>query len=193
MFAAIRAATITAARRDDFHIVHISVQATHVHLIIEAASRTALARGMQSFEISAARHLNRAVGARVGMRRTGTVFPDRYHPRILNSPRSVRNAIAYVLNNWRHHGEHARAFARRWRIDPFSSGWSFSGWKHLERAALLPQVPASYRPLWTWLPETWLLSTGWRRHGLIRCDELPGRDQRGSPRSHRHAIRSVAP
>ncbi|HUJ57115.1 MAG TPA: transposase [Kofleriaceae bacterium] len=170
-YAAIRAATLTAARQHaDFHIVHISIQATHVHLIVEASDRVALARGMQGFEISAARHVNRAITKRLGMRRTGPVFPDRYHPRILNSPRSVRHAIAYVLNNWRHHGAHVHAFARRWRIDPFSSAIGFDGWKSLAPSA----PPPSYKAMWTWLPRTWLLSTGWRRHGLIRADEIPG-------------------
>ena len=170
-YAAIRAATLTAARQhSDFHIVHISIQATHVHLIVEAADKTALARGMQGFQISAARHVNKAITKRIGMRRTGPVFPDRYHPRILNSPRSVRHAIAYVLNNWRHHGEHERAFALRWRVDPFSSAIGFDGWRSLTPIAL----PAPYQAMWTWQPRTWLLSTGWRRHGLIRANEIPG-------------------
>ena len=71
---AVSACAITAAKRDDFHIVHASVQGTHVHLIIEAQHRMALAKGMQGFEISAAKHLNRAVP-----RRRGSVFSDRYH------------------------------------------------------------------------------------------------------------------
>jgi hypothetical protein len=52
------------------------------HLLVEAGSRTALARGMQGFEISAAKHLNAAVSKARGRRRRGAVFPDRYHARI---------------------------------------------------------------------------------------------------------------
>jgi REP element-mobilizing transposase RayT len=71
MYRALREATLTVARRElayadsrAFRIVHVSIQRTHVHLLVEAANRTALSRGMQSFQISAARHINRAAGAR---------------------------------------------------------------------------------------------------------------------------------
>ena len=33
---AIREATLTTARRDDFRIVHLSIQRTHLHLLVEA-------------------------------------------------------------------------------------------------------------------------------------------------------------
>src|ERR1043166_8529151 len=36
VYGAIREATLTTARRDDFRIVHLSIQRTHVHLIVEA-------------------------------------------------------------------------------------------------------------------------------------------------------------
>ena len=54
-YRAIRAATITAAKRTDFRIVHLSLQRTHVHMIVEADHETALAKGMQGFQISAAK------------------------------------------------------------------------------------------------------------------------------------------
>ena len=54
---AIREALITVARLDAFHIVHFSVQRTHIHLICEAEGRHALSRGMQTFGISAAKHI----------------------------------------------------------------------------------------------------------------------------------------
>src|SRR5690349_1787857 len=44
-YRALREATITTAKRDDFHIVHISIQGNHAHLIVEAEDRMALARG----------------------------------------------------------------------------------------------------------------------------------------------------
>jgi len=31
-----------------------------------------------------------------------------------------------------------------------------------------------YDPLIVWLPKTWLLREGWRRHGLVRMDEVQG-------------------
>src|SRR5437660_856045 len=59
MYRAIRWATLTvAASHEAFRIVHLSIQGNHIHLICEADNRTRLARGVQGFEISAARHIN---------------------------------------------------------------------------------------------------------------------------------------
>jgi len=62
MYKALRDATITAALRERFRIVHISLQRTHVHLLVEADHKAALGRGMQGFLISAARRINTALG-----------------------------------------------------------------------------------------------------------------------------------
>jgi REP element-mobilizing transposase RayT len=169
VYAAIREATITAAAFEDCRIVHFSIQRGHLHLICEAKNRTALATGMQGFAISAARHINRALG------RKGTVFPDRYHVVILETPRQVRNCVTYVMNNWRHHGEDRAPFAKKWLVDPFSSGLAFSGWKELEGAAVMwkPSVD-TYQSLITWHPKTWLLREGWLRHGRVGATEVPG-------------------
>src|SRR5512140_1124553 len=178
LYLAIRDATITVAKLDDFRIVHLSIQATHLHLIVEAQHRTALSRGMQAFQISAAKQVNRVLGERAGERRRGTVFSDRYHARILPSPRQVRNCVAYVLNNWRHHGEDRGRRSRTWLVDPFSSGVAFDGWK--ERAIedglayKLFDVRSTYKALVVWLPRSWLLRVGWRRHGAISLFEVPG-------------------
>ena len=74
-----------------------------------------------------------------------------------------------MLNNWRRHHEDR---ARAWSIDPFSSGILFGGWKELEHELFMPRYRETYRPLIVWLPRTWLLSTGLRRHGLIRQAEV---------------------
>src|SRR5882672_10797587 len=39
VYHAIREATLTTARREDFRIVHLSIQRTHVHLLVEAKDR----------------------------------------------------------------------------------------------------------------------------------------------------------
>jgi REP element-mobilizing transposase RayT len=174
MFLALREATIVVAKYEAFRIVHMSIQRTHVHFIIEAQDRMVLAKGMQVFQISAAKQINRVVLERTGVKRRGSVFTDRYHARIMRTPREVRNCITYVLNNWRHHGEHQRRFARRWDIDPYSSAISFGGWKELADADVMPRPPSTYRPLVVWLPKTHLLAVLWRRHGLIRYEEIPG-------------------
>src|SRR3954467_1458484 len=106
VYQAIREATLTTALREDFRIVHLSIQRTHVHLLVEANDKAALASGMQGFQISAAKHLNAAVSkGKPGPRRRGTVFPDRYHAEIITSPTQARHTLSYVINNWRKHEE----------------------------------------------------------------------------------------
>jgi len=114
-----------------FRIVHFSLQNTHIHLICEANDKRVLAKGMQAFQISAARHLNAPLSRRRRKKHSGQVFTDRYHTEDLGSPSQVRNAITYVLNNWRrHHADTASAFELfRGRLDPFASGLAFGGGK----------------------------------------------------------------
>ena len=108
------------AERVDFRIVHLSLQHNHVHLIVEAHNGEALESGMRAFAISLARRINHVLG------RKGKVFAFRYHTTTLRSPTQVRNAIAYVLNNWRRHNEDERELeARFWLIDRYSSALRF--------------------------------------------------------------------
>ncbi|HEY3353632.1 MAG TPA: transposase [Polyangia bacterium] len=88
-------AAIRAAQRPDFRIVHFSIQGDHLHLIVEASDRAALVRGRRGFAIRSAKAVNRAVDHR------GRVWADRYHARALRTPRETRNAIVYVIQNWR--------------------------------------------------------------------------------------------
>ena len=163
---------MTAKLGRSFHIVHFSIQRTHIHLIVEASDRMALARGMQAFGISAAKQINATLRDPDGKRRRGKVFADRYHTRALKTPREVRNCLAYVLNNWRHHREDREPLKHPWRIDPHSSALKFGGWK--ERDGDLFRVPRGYSGPMVWWPKTWLLRVGWRKHGLISVDEIPG-------------------
>jgi len=111
---------------------------------------------------------------RTGTRRKGQVFIDRFHMRILKTPREVRNAVAYVLNNWRRHEEDRANHAKAWKVDPFSNGWQFAGWKERQGEWLAYRTPPTYESLITWFPRTWLLREGWRKHGLISIHEIPG-------------------
>ncbi len=70
--AAIAHAVKLTAARSNFRIVDVTVRAKRLELVITADDQVALSRGMQGFQVSAARALNRAAG------RKGTVFPDRY-------------------------------------------------------------------------------------------------------------------
>jgi REP element-mobilizing transposase RayT len=175
---AIRDATITTARREDFRIVHVSLQRTHVHLLVEADNKKALASGLQGFQISAAKHLNAAISKRrPGPHRRGTVFPDRYHAEIITSPRQARHALSYVLSNFRKHREDLVAPASSWAIDWFSSAVMFPGWAEYEDQAFLWRGPPTYEPLVVYQPRTWLLREGWKIHGTISCHDIPSLKQ----------------
>jgi putative transposase len=73
IYQAIRGATFKVLGRPEFRICHLSIQNGHIHLLVEALDEKQLARGMQSFQISAARRINHALSRR------GRVFVDRYH------------------------------------------------------------------------------------------------------------------
>jgi hypothetical protein len=95
-------------------------------------------------------------------RRVGSVFADRFHARELRTPREVRAALVYVIQNARHHGWQLRG------IDPCSSGPWFDGWRDgwKQKLPILVDRPVS-------AARTWLLDEGWRRRGLIGLEETP--------------------
>lgn len=162
VYRAVRTATIVLGKREDVRIVHLSIQRTHLHLLVEAEHRLALAAGMKAFQISAAKQINRLLqtGAE---RRRGQVFADRYHTDLVATPRDAHYVLGYVINNWRKHGEDRAEPA--WRIDPFSTAAQL--WPELER------VEPAYEPLAVWAPRTWLLAEGWREHGPISYLDAP--------------------
>jgi REP element-mobilizing transposase RayT len=173
-YQAIRAATLTTARRENFRIIQLSIQNNHVHLLVEADDKAALASGMQGFQVSAAKHLNAAISTgKPGPRRRGTVFPDRYHAEIITSPTQARHALSYVLSNWRKHEEDRKAPMSSWTIDWFSSAVTFPGWAEYGDEPFLWRGPPTYDPMIVYQPRTWLLREGWRRAGSISCHEVP--------------------
>ena len=143
--------------------MHYSIQTDHGHFIVEAVGREALGRGMKSLSARFGRAVNRALG------RKGPVLAERYHLRVLRSPRQVRNALAYVLLNARRHlaKRRGRAAVRGERLDPASSARWFDGWARPHAA--LHERARAVAPA-----HTWLLRVGWRRHGLIAPTEVPG-------------------
>jgi REP element-mobilizing transposase RayT len=174
LYKAMRNATITAALRERFRIVHVSIQRNHVHMLVEADSKLALARGMQGFQISAARHINTALGFGA-RRRRGPVFADRYHVEVITSPTRARHALSYVLSNWRHHKEDQHGLAATWLVDPFSSGISFPDWQELDGQAWMWPSRETYDPLMVRRPQSWLLREGWKIRGSISAREVPGK------------------
>lgn len=160
---------IAKAQRPDFRIVHFSVQATHLHLIVEATSDAARTRGLQGLVVRLARSINRAV------QRRGALFAERYHARALRTPREVRDAIRYVLNNARHHLHGDNPHIDEHWVDAYSSGLWFDGWARPLIVDHWSTFHVLQRPAPVVAPRVWLLAQGWRRHGLLRFDEVPGR------------------
>ena len=152
VFPAVRRA-LTDGSRHGFRVVEFSVQHDHVHVIIEAPDTRGLSRGVQGLAIRIAKRVNRALG------RCGRVWGGRFHARALRTPREVRNALVYVLHNWRKHVRGA------WGIDLRSSAAWFAGWRQPVRHT--DGQPTVARP------QTWLAAVGWRRLGLISLEERP--------------------
>jgi putative transposase len=149
--------------RGEFRLVHYSLQGDHAHLLVEARDREAMGRGMKSLAARFSRAVNRV------FRRSGAVLADRYHLRVLRSPLEVRRALAYVLLNGRRHTKRPKPGAVS---DPASSGRWFDGWSRKPRVRLAHAPPANPAVA---APHTWLLRVGWRRHGLLDPDAVPGR------------------
>ncbi len=144
-----------AAERFGTRLVHYSIQTTHLHLVVEAKDRSALSRAMQGLQVRVARALNRL------WKRVGAVFVDRFHARVLRTPREVRNVLVYVLHNAKHHGLSIAG------VDRCSSGPWFDGWRET--------IPLDSRASPCARARTWLLNLGWRVHGLIGVHASPAR------------------
>lgn len=149
--ALLRDALAAGADRLGFRLVEYSVQSNHLHFLAEGEDARAIARGMQGLLVRIAKRLNRH------WTRRGKVLFDRYHARVLTTPREVRNALVYVLHNARKHG------AQILGVDVCSSGPWFRGWR--DRSASAPSRLAAAR--------SWLLKFGWRRAGLLGVNESP--------------------
>jgi hypothetical protein len=89
--------------------------------------------------------------------RRGKPFADRFHSHVLRSPTEVHNALAYVLRNAHHH----RLFLNG-ELDPFSSAAWFDGWNRTPRGTTA-LAPRALLPM----AQTWLMTSGWKRLGLL--------------------------
>ncbi|MGZ6142276.1 MAG: transposase [Myxococcales bacterium] len=134
-----------AAGRFGLRVIEYSVLGDHVHLIVEADSAEALARGMQGLSIRIAKSLTALMNG------GGPLVADHYDGRPLTTPTALVRAIAYVLRNHEHH------FGARGR-DPFSS----DGLDSEQRRTRLS------------LPLSWLLTSGWRRAAPSDLHRLRG-------------------
>ena len=143
----------------DFRVIHYSIQGNHLHLIVEADSERAqgyqpLRAGISGLEIAFARRLN------MMLRRTGKVWDNRYHRHDLKTPKEVRSGLAYVFENYTHHGVKTYGDGV---LDMYSSSWLFDGWEG-------QHVVFDDRERWRWPvrpPETWLARKGYLVHGKL--------------------------
>lgn len=104
-----------ARERLGTRVLQFSVQANHLHLIVETRDKDALGQAMKGLAGRLAKAINRR------MTRSGQVFPDRYHAHVLGSPRQVRNAVKYVRDNTKKHAAQI-GLTCEWELDPFAAG-----------------------------------------------------------------------
>jgi len=161
-YATLRAAFAAGCARSGFRLTHYAVLNDHLHFVVEAHDRTSLSRGLQGLMIRIARALNKLWGRR------GRVFADRYHDRILKTPRDVRNVLRYVLGNGKKHAAEGREVRVPAAIDTYTSAPWFDGFREVFRVRGLEAI---VRPVAD--ARTWMLTLGWRRHGLLSVHELP--------------------
>jgi hypothetical protein len=156
--------------RPGFRLVHYSLQGNHAHLVVEARDKITLGRGMMAIASRLARAVNRVA------ERSGPVLSERYHLRLLPTPREVRNALRYVLLNARRHAGAKGGGVPSGEVclDPASSARWFDGWKRSDPRALDQRPAASNERRPVAPPRTWLLTVGWRRHGLLEPADVPG-------------------
>jgi len=162
LVAELQASLAKACERGTFRVAHYAIMPDHVHLIVEADDACALASGMKSIGARLARAVNRVFSRR------GPVLDGRFHSVLLGTPRQVWNALRYVLLNGRKHSKQAGGDPGKSSApDIASSGRWFAGWK--ESFAIGANATREVARA-----KTWLLSVGWRKHGLISLSEIPG-------------------
>jgi REP element-mobilizing transposase RayT len=124
-----------AASADGFRLLQFSVQSDHLHLLVESDTSTRLTRGVQGLAVRTAKAINRVLGRR------GRVWSDRFHAHVLRTPREVRNALVYILNNVRKHTPGVRG------LDPRSSAGFFDGWRTVV-ARVIGRAPVVAPRIW---------------------------------------------
>ena len=150
-------AAAVRARGFGLRILHFSLQSNHIHLIVECKSNEALKLGTRSLGTSLGKGIRKLAGG------VGSVFAGRFHLQVLVNPTRVRNAMAYVLQNY---SKHARLLNH---IDRYSSAPYFYQWRQLLGARMGPILaghsgpPARPIPDFLSPPQSWLGREGWLR------------------------------
>ncbi len=138
-----------------FKVVHFSIQNDHVHMIVETPDNESLALGMRSFGCRFGKLVRKIVGGH------GPVFSGRYHVSVLNNPTKMKNAMAYVLQNFSKHSKLLN------HVDQYSSAAYFVQWNKLLGKKAGPLLVRKSRPpelpFYLSAPGSWLAREGWMR------------------------------
>lgn len=161
-YAALREAFAKGNNRFGFRLCHYAILNDHLHFLVEAKDRQALSRGLQGLLIRIARALNKL------WQRRGKVFADRYHDHVLETPREVKNALRYVFGNGNKHAAEGREVKVRQAMDTYTSAPWFDGFRERITVRGLEVI---IRPVTD--ARTWMLTIGWRRHGLLSIHDQP--------------------
>jgi hypothetical protein len=158
-----------AAKKRGRVITQFTVQADHLHLIVEAGDRVALMRLARGMLIAFAKRINRV------LRRRGAVFADRYHTRPAITPAGMRSLLVYVMMN------HKKHVSSSDDIDALSSARWFDGWSTPVPA---PTTPSPVSP-----SRTELGALAWRALGLISPREGPRSKYEATVIAHNSCLR----
>ena len=160
MYAFARA--VELAKRFGLFVVHYDIQSNHIHLVVEAADKETLSRGMRSLGTSLAIAIKRICGL-VGR---GKVFKGRYHAHILKTPTEVKRALRYVIFNLAKHRNCGAI------VDPYSSVFTIDKLEGLVTKEEYERMrrDTGRRPAWHHAitktvskASTYLLAIGWRK------------------------------
>ena len=169
-FQVVIVALLAAKATEDFRIVGVTVQRNHLHLLIEAARKAALAAGVRSLKIALAKGLNEVMGS------TGPVFTERYNGHVLRTPTEARATIRYVRRNTaKHAAQRGHKLSPSFR-DPNTFGY-------FGDEVLLPSDTAHLVAP----PQSWLLREGWKLVSARRENKAK------QARANRLSRKTVAP
>src|SRR5262249_12002271 len=150
------------ASRTNFRVLAYSLLDDQLHFVVEGDSHAAFVSGARSLAIRLARRLNPL------LHRKGRLVAEVYYRRELRTAAEVRNALRYVLLNFRGHAARLQRPLGHPTLDPYSSAGWFDGWTGDVDVTRDPE-PSAVSP-----PATWLARIGWRRHGLLSPLDIPG-------------------
>lgn len=84
---------IKRARLKGLKVIHYTLEYNHVHLLVESVDNKILHKGMQSFGITISKAINKIKQTK------GAVYKNRYHLRIINSAKQLKNVLHYIFSN----------------------------------------------------------------------------------------------